>query len=79
MEERNVLKPVDVVIDSRGEVGEGVDGEVDEDETCYHVYHHASKTDVSLHLGCSWLPGDVLCQGIENVCTAKEDDRDEGA
>ena len=33
MEERNVLKPVNVVIDSRGEVGEGVDGEVDEDET----------------------------------------------
>ena len=43
MEERNVLKPVDVVVNLRGEVREGMDGKVDEDRASYHVRYHGHK------------------------------------
>ena len=37
MKEWYVLQPVDVGVNSRGEVGEGVYGEVDEDKTSCHI------------------------------------------
>ena len=49
MEEWYVLQPVDVVVDSRREAGEGLYGEVDENDTSCHVRYCTNDG----HDGCN--------------------------